>query len=102
MSLHKNLLKSVFGKAALATAALGGFLFFAGAPSAQARVWDERPPARVIVQHRNFYPAHRVFVREGFYGPRAFYGVRPAYRIYRPHQVFIHGYRDRFGCWHRY
>jgi hypothetical protein len=41
MQLHTGLRKSpftraMFGKAALATAALGGFLFFAGAPGAQA------------------------------------------------------------------
>ena len=41
MQLHTYLRKSsftraMFGKAALATAALGGFLFFAGAPGAQA------------------------------------------------------------------
>jgi hypothetical protein len=47
MQLHTHLRKSssfapapfiraMFGKAALATAALGGFLFFAGAPGAQA------------------------------------------------------------------
>ena len=41
MQLHKHLVKSVFGKAALATAALGGFMLFAGAPSAKANGWDD-------------------------------------------------------------
>ena len=36
MQLHTYLRKSLFSKAALATAALGGFFFFAGAPGAQA------------------------------------------------------------------
>jgi hypothetical protein len=40
MQLH-HLRKSLFGKAALATAALGGLLFFAGAPSAQAADRDD-------------------------------------------------------------
>jgi hypothetical protein len=39
-----------------------------------------------------------VVVRHGFYGPRRFYY---GYGYTRP--VFVeHGWRDRFGCWHRY
>jgi len=41
MKLHLHLLQSVFGKAVLATAALGGILLFAGAPSARANDWDD-------------------------------------------------------------
>jgi hypothetical protein len=37
--LSKNSTK-LFGKAALATAALGGFLLFSGAPSAKANDWE--------------------------------------------------------------
>jgi hypothetical protein len=71
-------LKSLFKKTAIAAVALGGFLCFAGAGSAQAR--------EVVVVRR---PGPVVIVRHGFYGPR--------------HEViFVHGYRDRFGCWHRY
>ncbi len=33
--------KSLFGKAALATAALGGFLLFGGVPGAKAADWDD-------------------------------------------------------------
>jgi hypothetical protein len=85
MQLH--MWKSVLGKAALATAALGGFLFFSGAPSAQARDWDgyRRPVVR-----------HEVIVNRGYFGPRVEY-VGPV-----RHEVFIHGWRDRYGCWHRY
>jgi hypothetical protein len=36
MQLHTNLMKSIFGKAALAAVALGGFLFF-GEPQARKR-----------------------------------------------------------------
>jgi hypothetical protein len=81
MQLHKHLLKSVFGKAALAAAVLGGFLFFGGAPSAQAR--------EVVVVRRPV-----IVARAGFYGP--------GYVRYERHEVFVHGWRDRFGCWHRY
>jgi len=36
-----TMFRAVFGKAALATAALGGFLLFAGAPGAKANEWDD-------------------------------------------------------------
>jgi hypothetical protein len=36
-----TLFPTVFGKAALATAALSGFLLFAGAPGAKANDWDD-------------------------------------------------------------
>ena len=35
------MLKSLFGKAALASAALGGFLLFGGVPGAKAANWDD-------------------------------------------------------------
>ena len=41
MQLHTHLRKSLFGKAALATVALGGILFLAGAPKAQAADRDD-------------------------------------------------------------
>ena len=51
MQWHKSVLKSIVGKAALAAAALGGFMFFGGASSAQA--------APVYVYHR---PVARYYV----------------------------------------
>ena len=41
MQLHTHLRKSLFGKAALATVALGGMLFLTGAPKAQAADRDD-------------------------------------------------------------
>jgi hypothetical protein len=41
MQLHTHLRKSLLGKAALPTAALGGLLFFAGVPKAQAADRDD-------------------------------------------------------------
>src|ERR1700730_3767939 len=69
MQLHTHL-KSRFAKAALAAAALGGFLFFVGAPGAAARDHDDyrRPAAR--------YDDSRLReAREdhGFYSPQANY-----------------------------
>jgi hypothetical protein len=83
MRLHIHL-KSMWKKAALAAVALGGLLCFAGAASAKA--------AEVVVVRRPI-----VVVRPGFYGPRPFY----YYRYGRP-VVVVHGWYDRFGCWHRY
>jgi hypothetical protein len=82
MQWHKSVLKSVFGKAALAAAlaaaALGGFLFFGGASSAQA--------APVYVYHRAVVVAHR-----GYYAPVPYW-----------RHEYVRGWYDRFGCWHRY
>jgi hypothetical protein len=85
MRLHKRLLKSVLGRAAMAAMAPGGFLSIAGASSAQA--------AHVVVYHQ---PVVRTVVR--FDRPVYF---APAFR-YERRVVFEHGWRDRFGCWHRY
>ncbi len=82
MQWHKSVLKSVFGKAALAATALGGFIFFGGASSAQAR------PVYVY--------SRPVVVRHGYYAPA------PSYWRYQRHEVYVHGWYDRFGCWHRY
>ena len=85
MQLHT--LKSVFTKAALATAALGGFLFFSGAPNAQAHDRDDfrRPVVR-----------REVIAERGYFSPRA------EYWRHERREAFEHGWRDRYGCWHRY
>ena len=86
--MFTNLLKSVFGKAAIATLVLGGALCFAGAPNAQAN-------ERTVVRYDNVR-RHEVIVHRGFYAPRA------DYRRFERREVFARGYYDRFGCWHRY
>jgi hypothetical protein len=86
--MFMKILKSTFGKAVLAAAVLGGTLFFAGAPNAQA---DERDRVRY-----DNYRLHQAIVHRGFYSPRADY-----WRIER-REALAHGYYDRFGCWHRY
>jgi len=82
MQWHKSVLKSIFGKAALGAAALGGFMLFGGASSAQA--------APVYVYHR---PVARYYVGPSYY--------RPAPSYWR-HGVYVRGWYDRFGCFHRY
>src|SRR3981189_423552 len=56
MQLHR-LGKSLFGKAALASAALSGLLFFAGAPGAQAADRDDHD--RRVTTERHFYGEDR-------------------------------------------
>jgi hypothetical protein len=94
MQLHKRLMNSMFGKAALVAAALGGFLFFTGAPAAQAQVYGYREP-RPVVRYDN-YRLHRAIVRDGFYSPQANY-----WRSNR-REAYVHPWCDRFGVWHRY
>jgi hypothetical protein len=90
MQLHTHL-KSVLGKAALAAAVLGGFLFFVGAPGAAAHDRDDyRRPA---VRYDDFR------FREATEG-RGFY--RPQADRHERREALEHGRRDRYGCWHRY
>jgi hypothetical protein len=93
MQLHTHILTSVFGKVALATAALSGFLIFAGAPSAQARDRDDY--RRPVARYDNFREREAI-ERHGYYSPRA------EYRRHERREAFEHGWRDRYGCWHRY
>ncbi len=86
--MFANIFKSMFSKAVIATVVLGGALFFAGAPNAQANERDR-------VRYDNFR-LHEAIVRHGFYSPRADY-----WRFER-REAFARGYYDRFGCWHRY
>jgi hypothetical protein len=86
--MFTHLLKGMFGKAALAAAILGGALFLAGAPNAQAN-------ERAVVRYDNFR-VHEAIVHRGFYSPRANY-----WRFER-REAFARSFYDRFGCWHRY
>jgi len=69
MLQHRDLFSSVFPKVALATAALGSFLFFAGAPSAQAAQPDscQRRIARMD------WRIHEAIEDNGYYSQQANY-----------------------------
>ena len=78
MQLHKRFLKSVFGKAALAAAALSGFLLFACAPSAKANDWDD-------CNRRAAYADWRLHVSVehfGYYSPQASYWRHERHEAY--------------------
>src|SRR5260370_19323575 len=78
MQLHKHLLHSIFGKAFLATAVLGGFLLFAGAPSAKANGWDD---CNRRVAYTN-WRLHEAIVYFGYYSPQADYWRHERFEAY--------------------
>jgi hypothetical protein len=86
-------LKSVLKKTALAAVALVGLLCFGGAASAQAHDRDDygRPRAGYYD-----YRVHEAIERHGYYSPPA------NYWRHERREAFEHGWRDRYGCWHRY
>jgi len=93
--MFTNIFKSMFGKAALATAVLGGALCFAGASNAQADERDRGRDRDRIVRHDD-YRVREDVIRRGSYSPRA------DYWRHERREVIVRGYYDRFGCWHRY
>lgn len=94
MKLHR-LGKSLFGKAALATAALSGLLFFAGAPGAQAADRDDGDG------HRRFQQNERRFQRDDDRGYYNWRGDRPRFEYregFERSDRFDRRYRN---SWHR-
>ena len=71
MKIHLNLFRSIFSKAAIGSAVLGGFLVLAGAPGAKANDWDDyhRRPAysdwryHEYMEHQRAYERHEAFER---------------------------------------
>jgi len=85
MRLHKHLLNSLFGKAALATAALGGFFLFAGAANAQAADRYDCDRAIRYSDHR----LHEAIEHRGYYSREA------NYWRHERHEAFERCWRDR-------
>lgn len=67
MQLPMYLLKSVFGKALLASATLSGFLLFAGAPGAKGNDLDDCNRRAAYTDYR----LHEAVERFGYYSPEA-------------------------------
>jgi hypothetical protein len=97
MQAHTHL-KSMWNKAALVAVALGGFLCFGGAAGAQAHDRDDyaRPSL-----HYSDHRLHEAIEDHGYYSPQANYWRHERHEA-REHEAFEHGWRDRYGCWHRY
>jgi hypothetical protein len=84
MQLHG--LKSLLSRVILSAVALSG-LAFAAAPAAQA---DERQ----VVRYDN-WRERAAIAHHGFYSPQA------EYWRHERREAFSHGWRDRYGRWHR-
>ncbi len=78
MQLHKHLMKSIFGKAALAAVVLSGILLFSGAPSAKANDWDDCNRRVTYTEFR----LHQSIVYFGYYSPQAAYWRRERHEAY--------------------
>ncbi len=78
MQLHKHLMKSIFGKAALAAVVLSGILLFAGAPSAKANDWDDCNRRVTYAEFR----LHQSIVYFGYYSPQAAYWRHERHEAY--------------------
>jgi hypothetical protein len=91
MQLHKRLLKSMWGKAVLATAALGGFLLFAGAPGAKANDWDDCNRRVAYTEWR----LHEAVEHYGYYSPEARYWNHERHEAYERLDHYRHEWRER-------
>jgi hypothetical protein len=89
MQLHKHVLKSVFGKAALATAALSGFLLLAGAPSAKADDWYDGNRRAAYCDWR----VHEAVEHFGYYSPQAHYWRHECHEAYERRERYRRAYR---------
>ena len=94
MQLH-HLGKSLFGKAALATAALSGLFLFAGAPGAQAADRDDGQRHFVASEHR-FSDRDR-----GYYADRDDYKRQADNWREERREAFERNYRDYRNGWGR-
>jgi hypothetical protein len=89
-------IKGIFGKAGLATAALGGLLFFAGAPGAQAADRDDCARRIAKTEHR----LHEAIEDHGYYSRQANH-QRHELREARE-RCDAYGYRDGYRYRDRY
>ncbi len=97
MQLHRHLVKSIFGKAALATAALGGFFLFAGAPSAKANDWDDCNRRAAYADWR----LHESIEHFGYYSPQANHWRHERQEAYERLEHKRHEWRERERREHR-
>jgi hypothetical protein len=84
MKLHALSVRSILSKTALASLALGGFLFFAGAPAAKANPWDDCNRRAAYTNMRY----HEAVNRFGPYSPAA------RHWAFERREAFLHCRRD--------
>ena len=79
MNINLHVFRSVFGKALLASVALGGFLLFAGAPGAEANGRDDCTRRVSYTQYRYNQAAER-------YGP---YSSAARHWAHERHEAYV-------------
>jgi hypothetical protein len=91
MRIAKGLGNALFGRAALATAALGGLLFVAGAPAANAADRDncERRIAKAD------YKLHEAIEHHGYYSRQAEHWRHERREAYERCERYGYRYHDR-------
>ena len=88
MQMSKDLVKAVFGKAVLASAALGGLLFLAGAPASKA---DDCARRIRKTEHK----LHEAIEDHGYYSRQADHWRHERREAYERCERYGYGYRDR-------
>jgi hypothetical protein len=88
---RKGLVKKVFGKAALASAALGAMLFFTGAPAANAADRDDCAKRIRKAEHK----LHEAIEHHGYYSKQADKARDKQREAYERCEAYGYGYRDR-------
>ena len=78
MRLHKRIWNSLLTRMLLAGVLLGGFVLFAGAPSAKANDWDDCNRRAAYADWRY----HDAVVHFGFYSPEARYWRHERYEAF--------------------
>jgi len=99
MKVHAQRFRSMFNKAALATAALAGFLLFAAAPSAKANDWDDCNRRVSYTEWRY----HEAVERFGPYSRQARHWAHERHEAYERQEHLRHEWREhhRDGDWDR-
>ena len=90
MKIPSHALQLIFGKAALASVALGGFLLLAGAPAAKANDWDDCN-RRVAYTERRYNEAVEHF---GPYSSQARHWAHERHEAYERLEHLRHEYRE--------
>jgi hypothetical protein len=98
MKINLHVFRSLFGKSVLASAALGGFLLFAGAPGAKANGWDDCNRRVSYTQYRY----HEAAERYGPYSSAARHWAHERHEAYeRCDRYRRDHYRDRDDRYYR-
>ena len=96
MGITKGLVKKVFGKAALAGAALSGLLFLPGAPAANAAARDSCERRVAKADHK----LHEAIEDHGYYSRQAQHWRHERREAYERCDRDGYRYHDRDGGWY--